>query len=177
MMNPLKKDSAPVARVITMLAVLASMAALSLTLGSAASAAPYPIPVASPSITPLTPLAPNQPATLSLDGYLPNEIVTVSIGGAVLGVFPTDASGHATVPVTLPNLAAGTYSIAGVGNLGSVAQYVFTLGAGAVGAAPPRSGPLAFTGVAVAAGLVLAFALLVAGSIALVAGRGRRSAG
>ncbi|QNO38099.1 hypothetical protein H4J02_03455 [Protaetiibacter sp. SSC-01] len=127
--------------------ITALAAAFALTIGGAASAAIAYTPAEFAS-GPAT-VAPGQPATFAFDSFQPNEPVTFTLRGenasgatlAALAVVDekslakaADGSGVATVTVTLPSNAVGSYTLTATGAQSGSAQTTITVSIAATGA-------------------------------------------
>lgn len=176
----------------TIAAVVLAAAAF-VAIPTAANAAGY-VPASNVSVS--GPVVSGGTATVGFaaGSFAPNETVTVSVTGAgavTLGALPittvsktytASSNGAASVSVTLPQGASGTYSLTATGaTSGNVATSALTV-VPADGAAVPAAGAgagdgeLAFTGstVSVLAAWVAGGAVVLGGGLLLVRGSVRR---
>lgn len=127
--------------------------------------------------TDTTVTAPGSSFHLTLHGFKPGSTVTVTVtinGQTVtLGTFVADANGDVSANVALPNsVKAGSYTITASGVDASGAARVLT---SAITVAASTGGGLPFTGQEIGIASLLGAGLVGAGSVAVVAGRRRKS--
>ena len=171
-------------RIARLLGALALAVGLLFASAGAATAAPtpYPPPASGPTVVVNTgALQPGQSITLTFTGFTPNETITIIVYSdpVNLGSFTAGSDGAVTATVTLPTtLDQGAHTIVATGaTSGRTPSLAFTVSSGLVftgegqGGGSGGGGGLAFTGIAVAGSLVVAIALLTAGTATLLAGR------
>jgi hypothetical protein len=113
--------------------------------------------------------------TITGDTWCPGSTVTIFVDGVEAGTAKVDGSGHFSFPLP-PEVGAGTHHVTVKGLASDCATQEPATLTLVLGASGTSSGGVAFTGADVKVGSLALMLLLIAGTVALVAGRRSRSA-